>query len=172
MPMTSAIAPRFSERHPRAAAIFDNLHMMHDIISDVLVADTIPHGKKRAVIYAQLDELQDSTSNVMTWEEWRNMGETMGGVAVMGGPATDLLDGVHAPITPPPGMAGMEHGAMSDGRDSAPHESHDGSAHADDGGYRYPAASHGRHRHASPDEAADGGDAGPASRAHAQDDGP
>jgi hypothetical protein len=72
------------------------------------------------VIYAQLDELQDSTSNVMTWEEWRNMGETMGGVAVMGGPATDLLDGVHAPITPSPSTAGMEHGAMSDGRDSAP----------------------------------------------------
>jgi hypothetical protein len=112
MPMTSAIAPRFSGRHPRAAAIFDNLHMMHDIISDVLVADTIPHQEKREVIYAQLDELQDTTSNVMSWDEWWNMGEMMGGVAVMGGPATALLAGVHAPVTPSPEAAGTGHGAM------------------------------------------------------------
>jgi hypothetical protein len=112
MPMTSAIAPRFSERHPRAAAIFDNLHMMHDIISDILVADTIPPEKKREVIYAQLDELQDTSRNVMSWDEWRNMGETMGGGAVMGGPATALLAGVHAPVTPSPETAGMGHGAM------------------------------------------------------------
>ena len=46
MPMTSAIAPRFSRAHPRAAVIFDNLHMMHDIISDILTADTeSPEGK-------------------------------------------------------------------------------------------------------------------------------
>ena len=107
MPMTSAIAPKFSERHRRAAAIFDNLHMMHDIISDVLTADTIPHYRKREVIYAQLDELRDSTRNVMTWGEWRNMGEMMGGVAVMGGPATGLIEGRPTPATP---TGGMHHG--------------------------------------------------------------
>ena len=107
MPMTSAIAPRFSERHPRAAAIFDNLHMMHDIISDVLAADTIPHDRKREVIYAQLDELRDTTRNVMSWDEWRRMGEMMGGVAVMGGPATGLIEGRPTPTVPP---AGMHHG--------------------------------------------------------------
>jgi hypothetical protein len=114
MPMTSAVAPRFSERHPRAAAIFDNLHMMHDIISDILVADTIPHERKREVIYDQLDRLQDTASDVMSWNEWRNMAEMMGGVAVMGGPATGLVSRVHAPITPAPAMAGMQHGAMKD----------------------------------------------------------
>jgi hypothetical protein len=106
MPMTSAIAPKFSERHPRAAAIFDNLHMMHDIISDVLTSDTVPHDRKREVIYRQLDELRDPTKNLMSWEEWRNMGE-MGGVAVMGGPATGLL--VSRP-TPAPPAGGMQHG--------------------------------------------------------------
>jgi hypothetical protein len=104
MPMTSAIAPRFSQRHPRAAAIFDNLHMMHDIISDVLMADTIPHERKRQVIYAQLDELRDSTRNTMTWDEWRNMGEMMGGVAVMGGPATGLVVSRPTPAPPHRGM--------------------------------------------------------------------
>jgi hypothetical protein len=112
MPMTPAIAPRFSERHPRAAAIFDNLHMMHDIISDILVADTVPYREKRRVIYAQLDRLQDSTSEVLSWDEWRGMAETMGGVAVMGGPATGLAARVQAPVTrgarphPRPGAGG------------------------------------------------------------------
>jgi hypothetical protein len=107
MPMTSAIAPRFSERHPRAAAIFDNLHMMHDIISDVLTADTIPHDQKRKVIYDQLDELRDSTRSTMDWEEWRTMGEMMGGVAVMGGPATGLIVSRPTPAAP---EGGMQHG--------------------------------------------------------------
>jgi len=110
MPMTAAIAPKFSERHPRAAAIFDNLHMMHDIISDVLAADTIPRGRKREVIYRQLDELRDSTRNTMTWEEGRAMGEMMGGVAVMGGPVTGLIENRPTP-SPPAGGTGHEHHA-------------------------------------------------------------
>lgn len=91
MPMTSAIAPRFSAAHPRAAIIFDNLHMTHDIISDILASDTVPANRKRATIYAALDEMQNSTRNRMPIEEWRNMGELMGGIALMGGPATSLL---------------------------------------------------------------------------------
>ena len=91
MPMTSAIAPRFSAAHPRAAVIFDNLHMMHDIISDVLTADTIPHNRKAAMIDRQLDSFQDPTTDVMTLEQWRSMPEHMGGVGAMGGPSTGLL---------------------------------------------------------------------------------
>ena len=101
MPMTSTIAPTFSRRHPRAAAIFDNLHMMHDIISDVLTADAVPHDRKREVIYAQLDELRDPTRNTMSWEDWRSMGEMMGGVAAMGGPATGLLVGAMDTVAAP-----------------------------------------------------------------------
>ena len=91
MPMTPTVAPVFAARHPRAAAIFDNLHMMHDIISDILAADTVPRDRKRAVIYAALDELQSESRNVMSLEEWRMMGDHMGGVGAMGGPATGLL---------------------------------------------------------------------------------
>jgi len=53
MPMTAFIAPMFS-RHPRAAVIFDNLHMMHDVISDILVADTLSRGEKDRLIREQL----------------------------------------------------------------------------------------------------------------------
>jgi len=140
MPMAHAIAPKFSDRHPRAAAIFDNLHMMHDIISDVLTADTIPHDRKREVIYAQIDELRDSTRNRMSWEEWRNMGEMMGGVAVMGGPATDLITSRPTP-TPPAG--GMEHGRHSPGVSGRHREVRDSSPAAPHGHQRSPSAHEG-----------------------------
>jgi uncharacterized membrane protein len=117
MPMTATIAPTFSAKHPRAAVIFDNLHMMHDIISDVLAADTIPKDRKRAVIYGQLAEFRDGTRNVMSMDEWRNMGEMMGGIGAMGGPATGLLS-----PAPSAAGAGMDHAAMghtTPARDSA-----------------------------------------------------
>jgi hypothetical protein len=91
MPMTSAVAPRFSTAHPRAAVIFDNLHMMHDIISDILTADEIPRERKGRVIDEQLDRLQDSTRDTLSMDEWRMMAEHMGGVDAMGGPATGIL---------------------------------------------------------------------------------
>lgn len=87
MPMTSAVAPVFSARHERAAIIFDNLHMLHDIISDILVSDRIPREGKRDAIYATLREFQDGSRNTMDLDHWRMMGEHMGGVEKMGGRA-------------------------------------------------------------------------------------
>lgn len=116
MPMTATIAPAFSAAHPRAAVIFDNLHMMHDIISDILASDTIPKGDKRQVIYEQLARFRDGTRNVMSMDEWRTMGEMMGGIGAMGGPATGLL-------TPAPAATKAgDHAAMGHGtpaRDTA-----------------------------------------------------
>ena len=91
MPMTSAVAPKFAAAHPRAAIIFDNLHMTHDIISDILEADAVPPGEKSRVIGLALDEMQDSTRNVISLDMWRNMADHMGGVDAMGGPATGIL---------------------------------------------------------------------------------
>ncbi len=65
MPMTAEVSPIFAERHPRAAAIFDNLHLAHDIISDVLADDRIPRGLKRAEIDRQLARLRDPTVDLM-----------------------------------------------------------------------------------------------------------
>lgn len=36
MPLTAEVAPRFSAMFPAAAHIFDNLHMMHDVVNDVM----------------------------------------------------------------------------------------------------------------------------------------
>ena len=112
MPMTSAVAPRFSAAHPRAAVIFDNLHMMHDIISDILAADTIPHEQKGRMIDDQLDKLQDPSQDVMSLEEWKMMAHHMGGLDAMGGAAAGLGRLVQAPAAKAgkmhavPGMVG------------------------------------------------------------------
>jgi hypothetical protein len=45
----------------------------------------------------------------MSWDEWRGMAEMMGGVAVMGGPATGLGARMRAPVTRAPDMADLRH---------------------------------------------------------------
>ena len=105
MPMTAAVAPEFSRRHPRAAAIFDNLHMMHDIISDVLAAPGIPRERKREVIAAQLAEFRSAGRNVLTTDEWRAMSGQMGGVDAMGG----AVPGPAAADSAAPAPPAMEH---------------------------------------------------------------
>jgi hypothetical protein len=87
MPMTPAVAPRFTARHPRAAAIFDNLHMLHDIISDILASDRVPRAEKGRAIGEALAEFRDGSKHAMSVQEWREMPGMMGGVGKMGGVA-------------------------------------------------------------------------------------
>ena len=86
MPMTPAVAPRFTARYPAAAAIFDNLHSMHDVISDILASPGIPREGKRAAILAAAARYRDDTSNVSSVAAWKEMAESMG-AAHMGGAA-------------------------------------------------------------------------------------
>ena len=52
MPMTGELSPQFAREYPEIANIFDNLHMMHDTISDILVTDLLPTWEeKRNEIY-------------------------------------------------------------------------------------------------------------------------
>jgi hypothetical protein len=46
------LSPKFAAEYPEIASIFDNLHMMHDNISDILVTDLFPTWEeKRQEIY-------------------------------------------------------------------------------------------------------------------------
>jgi hypothetical protein len=65
MPMTAEVSPLFAAAHPRAAAIFDNLHMTHDIISDLLATPGMPWPAKRVELMKQLAEMRDGTRNLM-----------------------------------------------------------------------------------------------------------
>jgi hypothetical protein len=84
MPMSAAIATRFTSEYPEAAIIFDNLHSLHDVVSDVLSNPQVPREKKRDVLLSAAAKYRDNTTNVTTAEEWRSMAIEMG-VQNMGG---------------------------------------------------------------------------------------
>lgn len=112
MPMTAAIAPTFAARYPEPAIVFDNLHGMHDVISDILASPRVPREKKREEILRAAARYRDDTSFLMTVQEWRDMG-TMMGIQNMGGPAVGFL-----PDFPTPTVARgavMAHGGMNHG---------------------------------------------------------
>ena len=104
MPMTPAVAPTFAARYPEAAIIFDNLHSMHDVISDVLASPRVPRAQKRQEILRAAARYRDATSFVMTVPAWLEMSHAMG-IQNMGGPAVGFL-----PEFPPPSAApGHQH---------------------------------------------------------------
>lgn len=90
MPMTAAVAPVFTQRYPEAAAIFDNLHSMHDVISDILVSAELPRNRKRAEILLAANRYRDDTTEVMTRESWIAMATGMG-IENQGGPVVGAL---------------------------------------------------------------------------------
>lgn len=96
MPMTPAVAPRFSARYPEAAIIFDNLHSMHDVVSDILANPSVPRDRKRAEILLAAQRYRDDTSFVMSVDAWKNMAAHMG-VENMGGPAAGYLADLPTP---------------------------------------------------------------------------
>ncbi|MBC7791450.1 MAG: hypothetical protein H7Z74_16005 [Anaerolineae bacterium] len=90
MPMTAAVAPEFSRRYEEAAIIFDNLHSMHDVVSDILANDNVPRNRKRAELMRAARLYRDDTSYVMPVDAWRTMAHHMG-IENMGGPAVGFL---------------------------------------------------------------------------------
>ena len=110
MPMTVAVAPKFAERYPDAAIIFDNLHSMHDVVSDILTNPSVPRAKKRAEILLAAQRFRDDTTEVMSVPAWRVMSEHMG-IDNMGGPAVGFL-----PTLPTPNVtygAVMQHDSQT-----------------------------------------------------------
>ncbi|MEX2180786.1 MAG: hypothetical protein WD771_01975 [Gemmatimonadaceae bacterium] len=99
MPMTAAIAPRFAERWPTLAIIFDNLHSMHDVISDILANPAVAPGEKRSKILKAAAAFRDDTTEVMTVAGWRRMSEMMG-LHNQGGPAVGFAPELPTPTVP------------------------------------------------------------------------
>ncbi len=50
MPMMAETSPNFSAQFPEIANAFDNLHMLHDMVNDILASDWIPEAQKRQQI--------------------------------------------------------------------------------------------------------------------------
>lgn len=99
MPMTPAVAPTFAARYPELAIIFDNLHSMHDVISDILASEKVPAGRKRAEILRAAERYRDDTTEVMSVDAWRKMSAMMG-IQNMGGPAVGFVPALPTPTVP------------------------------------------------------------------------
>jgi hypothetical protein len=99
MPMTAAISPTFAARWPELAIIFDNLHSLHDVISDVLANPAVPRDRKRGEILLAARRYRDDTTQVMTVEGWRRMAAHMG-IENQGGPAVGFLPELPKPTVP------------------------------------------------------------------------
>lgn len=127
MPMTAAIAPTFAKRYPDAAIIFDNLHSMHDVVSDILANQRVPRDQKRNEIIKAARRYRDDVSYLQSVEEWREMAGMMG-LENMGGPAVNFLPALPTPtVARGAVMAGMDHADMPGMRnDDAASASHDG----------------------------------------------
>lgn len=133
MPMSWEAAPTFARMHPRAAAVFDNLHMLHDIVADVLVSNKV--RDKQAELDRMIALLQDDRSFIDDSGN-RGMGPNMGHEM---GPGTAPSSHEPAPTpsaSPPPHGA---HGARqpagppvlgcAPGRLTGPLVAHEGHAH-------------------------------------------
>jgi hypothetical protein len=97
MPMTWAVAPLFAARYPEAAAIFDNLHALHDVVSDILASPRIPKAGKRAFLLAAAAAYRDNSVNTVSVQDWGAMSRGMG-VERMGGRAPDRASGAEAGV--------------------------------------------------------------------------
>ncbi len=47
MPMFAEVSPRFAARYPHIANTFDNLHMLHDLVNDILASDWMTGAAER-----------------------------------------------------------------------------------------------------------------------------
>jgi ketosteroid isomerase-like protein len=99
MPMTAAVAPTFAARYPEPSIIFDNLHAMHDVVSDILANEKVPRSGKRAAILEAASRYRDATSFPMSTAEWKSMAAMMG-VENMGGPPVGPFSAFPAPTVP------------------------------------------------------------------------
>jgi hypothetical protein len=91
MPLSAEIAPMFTSRYPDAAIVFDNLHSLHDVVSDILADPAIPRSQKRTRLLEAAARYRDATSSIVSVDDWKAMAHAMG-LANMGGAA---------PISPP-----------------------------------------------------------------------
>jgi len=89
MPMAPTIAPSLLHWHPRAAAILDNLNMMHEVVADLLVH---PHVEDRsAAIELLISEFVDPGYRMVDRTSWLLM-SLRHGIFNQGGPALGTLE--------------------------------------------------------------------------------
>jgi hypothetical protein len=88
MPTAPAIAPSLAQRHPRAAAIFDNVHLLHHVIADILSSARPDHDP---AIKLAIDTLVSPRQLIVSREDWV-LTSLRRGIWWQGGPAIGRMD--------------------------------------------------------------------------------
>lgn len=88
LPLTPSIAPGLVAMHSRAGAILDNLNMMHDVLSDVLVAPEVEDV--RAAVDQVVEQFLDPTYRVVPRNDWIVMA-LRHSIFNQGGPALGIM---------------------------------------------------------------------------------
>ena len=88
LPLAPAISPGLVSAHLRAAAIIDNLNMMHDVLADVLVHPKV--GNVRAAIDEVIVQFTDRSYRVVDVDEWITMA-LRHSIFAQGGPALGTM---------------------------------------------------------------------------------
>ena len=61
MPMTAEMSPRFARRFPQIANAFDNLHMLHDNVNDILAQSNLSESEKETQVKVAIYRVLAST---------------------------------------------------------------------------------------------------------------
>lgn len=102
MPMMAETSPLFSQRFPEIANAFDNLHMLHDMVNDILASDWMTAAQKQQQIKRALFILSPDAHRGC------QPGENRG--------VTDGVSHDHRFMEGMPGMGLMRNGTESPGR--------------------------------------------------------
>jgi hypothetical protein len=88
LPLAPAISPGLVSAHLRAAAIIDNLNMMHDVLGDVLVHPKV--GNVRAAIDEVIVQFTERRYRVVEVDDWITMA-LRHSIFAQGGPALGTM---------------------------------------------------------------------------------
>lgn len=100
MPMTAETSPRFTKRFPEIANVFDNLHMLHDMVNDILVSPDLTDMQKdeqvKGAIWMTMEAAHtgekpgDTPTGELTLHDHRFM-DGMPGMGIMLGGTKELM---------------------------------------------------------------------------------
>ena len=88
LPLAPSIAPRLVSASLRAAAIIDNLNMLHDVLADILVHPKVPNV--RAAMDEAIAQFTDRSYRVVDVDDWITMA-LRHSIFEQGGPALGTM---------------------------------------------------------------------------------
>jgi hypothetical protein len=88
LPLSPCISPGLVSAHVRAAAIIDNLNMMHDVLADVLIHPKV--GDVRAAIDEVIAQFTDPRYRIVEVDDWITMA-LRHSIFQQGGPALGTM---------------------------------------------------------------------------------